>query len=114
MRRLVAETAVLGIVLAAFELKIEPVVVAAAFGVSQLAAGIPGTPGGIGFAEAGLVGALARFGFGPTTTIAPVLVFQIVSYWLPAEAGLAAGSAAFLRQPSLHRSSRGEWLNPES
>ncbi len=95
--RLLLEIAVLWMVLASFGIDLGPAQAAAAFGISQLAAGIPGTPGGLGFAEAGLVGALALFGFVPAVTIAPVLVFRIVSYWLPAGAGLAAGSIAFLR-----------------
>lgn len=99
--RLTAETAVLWLVLATFEFDIGVVAVIACFGFSQLAAGIPGTPGGLGFAEAGLVGALALFGFAASATIAPVLIFRIVSYWLPAGAGLAAGSATFIE----HRSS---------
>ena len=57
------------------------------FGVSQIAAGIPGTPGGIGFAEAGLIGSLAFFGVDPAVAVAPVLVFRVVHYWLPAGAG---------------------------
>gem|GEM_PF-465819 len=95
--RILAETAVLGLVLVVFEIELAPMQLAAAFGMSQLAAGIPGTPGGAGFAEAGLVGGLALFGIGASTALAPVLVFRIVSYWLPAGAGLLAGTAAFLR-----------------
>jgi undecaprenyl-diphosphatase len=94
--RLGAEALVLGIVLTAFGLPTAPVEVAAAFGLSQIAAGIPGTPGGVGFAEAGLVGALAVFGLGASVTLAPILVFRLVSYWLPAGAGLLAGSRVFL------------------
>lgn len=98
--RLAAEAAVLWLVLAAFEFDIGVIEVIAAFGLSQIAAGIPGTPGGLGFAEAGLVGALALFGFPASATIAPVLVFRLVSYWLPAGAGLATGSATFIEQRS--------------
>lgn len=94
--RLAAETLVLGMVLGVFGLQAAPLQVAAAFGLSQIAAGIPGTPGGVGFAEAGLVGALAVFGMGATVTLAPILVFRLVSYWLPAGAGLVVGSRAFL------------------
>jgi thioredoxin-dependent peroxiredoxin len=95
--RVLAETTVLGFVLVVFDLELGPMQLAAAFGISQLAAGIPGTPGGAGFAEAGLVGGLALFGIGASTALAPVLVFRIVSYWLPAGAGLLAGTTAFLR-----------------
>jgi len=65
--------------------------------VSQVAAGIPGTPGGIGFAEAGLLGSLAFFGVDPALAVAPVLVFRVVHYWLPAGAGLVAGTSSFLK-----------------
>ncbi|CAN5739650.1 hypothetical protein BH23ACT5_BH23ACT5_16110 [soil metagenome] len=95
--RLVLEMAVLWMVMSSLGVHLGAAEAAAAFGIAQLAAGIPGTPGGLGFAEAGLVGALALFGFAPAATIAPVLVFRIVSYWLPAGAGLAVGSVAFLR-----------------
>jgi peroxiredoxin Q/BCP len=97
--RLLAEAMVLALVLAGFRLDVTPVEAAAAFGISQLASGIPGTPGGVGFAEAGLVGALALYGYPAAEVVAPILVFRIVSYWLPAGAGLVAGSRAFLASP---------------
>lgn len=93
--RLAAEMVVLGLVLATFGIDLGIAQLVAAFGLSQIAAGIPGTPGGAGFAEAGLVGALALFGVGGA--VAPVLIFRIISYWVPAGAGLLAGSAAFVR-----------------
>lgn len=95
--RVAAEVAVLGVVLAAFGIDLGPAQLAAAFGISQIAAGIPGTPGGAGFAEAGLVGALSVFGVATMTALAPVLLFRVVSYWLPAGAGLVAGTTDFLR-----------------
>lgn len=98
--RLVFEAAALWLVLSAFDVRIGVVGVAACFGLSQLAAGIPGTPGGVGFAELGLVGALALFGVPASVALAPTLVFRVVSYWLPAGAGLAAGSVTFIDQRS--------------
>lgn len=95
--RLLLEAAALGLVLNAFGIAVNPAQVAAAFGVSQLAAGIPGTPGGLGVTEAGLVLILAAYGFPASTTIAPVFVFRIVSYWLPAGLGLFAGGMTFLK-----------------
>jgi len=93
--RLGAEVVVLWVVLTTFGIDLGIAQLVAAFGLSQIAAGIPGTPGGAGFAEAGLVGALALFGVGGA--VAPVLIFRIISYWVPAAAGLLAGSAAFVR-----------------
>lgn len=96
--RLALEASALFLVLQAFGHHLTPMQTAAAFGIGQLAGGLPGTPGGIGFAEAGLVGALAAFGFGAETTVAPILVYRIVSYWLPLIGGLVAGGSSFLRE----------------
>ncbi len=95
--RLACEAAVLGIVALAFGIRVTPVQVLAAFGISQLVGGLPGPPGGLGFAEAGLVGALVAFGVPTDESIATALVYRIVSYWTPVAAGLVAGGMAFLR-----------------
>ncbi len=95
--RLGMEAAALGLVLHAFGIEIGPVEVAAAFGFSSLVGGLPGTPGGLGVVEAGLVYILSTYGFGAGTTVAPVLVFRIISYWLPAGLGFLAGGATFLQ-----------------
>lgn len=94
--RLALEAVALGLVLVAFGIEIGPVEVAAAFGFSSLVGGIPGTPGGLGVVEASLVFILAAYGFPAGTTLAPVLIFRIVSYWLPAGLGFLAGGATFL------------------
>lgn len=96
--RLLLEALALYLVMQAFGLHLTPFQTFAAFGISQLAGGLPGTPGGIGFTEAGLVGALAAVGYGAELTLAPTLVFRIVSYWLPALAGLVAGGSNFLKE----------------
>ena len=95
--RLFLEAAALGLVLVAFGIEVNVWQVAASFGISQLAAGFPGTPGGMGVTEAGLVFILAAYGFPAATTVAPVLIFRIVSFWLPAGLGLLAGGMTFLR-----------------
>ncbi|HUF96294.1 MAG TPA: flippase-like domain-containing protein [Acidimicrobiia bacterium] len=97
--RLALEAAALGFVLAAFGIDIGPIEVIAAFGFASLIGGIPGTPGGLGIVEAGLVFILAAYGFRAGTTVAPVLVFRIVSYWLPAALGSLAGGTTFLSSP---------------
>lgn len=96
--RLALEALALFLVMEAFDLHLTPMQVAAAFGISQLAGGLPGTPGGIGFTEAGLVGALAAFAYPPEVTLAPVLVFRVVSYWIPLVAGFVVGGSAFLKE----------------
>ncbi len=95
--RLVLEAGALGIVLFAFGIEVNALQVMAAFGVSQLAGGLPGTPGGMGVVEGTLAFILAAYGFPVATTIAPVLVFRVVSLWLPAGLGFLAGGSTFLR-----------------
>ncbi|GIU91320.1 MAG: hypothetical protein KatS3mg011_0226 [Acidimicrobiia bacterium] len=94
--RVLAESMALGLTLAAFEIALKPSQVVASFGVSQLVGGLPGTPGGVLYTEVGLLGALGVFGVPAAVGMGPVLVFRLVSYWLPAMAGAAAGGAAFL------------------
>ncbi len=95
--RLVLEGLALWLVMRAFGVEVTLGQAAAAFGVSQLAGGLPGLPGGLGLTEAGLVGVLAAYGYPAIETVAPVLIFRLVSYWLPAAAGLFVGGATFIR-----------------
>jgi uncharacterized membrane protein YbhN (UPF0104 family) len=44
------------------------------------------------------VGALAAFGFDAEISLAPVLIYRIVSYWIPLIAGLVAGGSSFLKE----------------
>jgi uncharacterized protein (TIRG00374 family) len=97
--RLILEGAALGLVLVAFGLEVNAFQVMAAFGAAQLAGGLPGTPGGLGVTEAGLVFILSAYGFPAATTVAPVLIYRIVSYWLPAALSFFAGGMTFLRSP---------------
>ena len=97
--RLFLEASALGLVLVAFGLDVNPFQVMAAFGAGQLAGGLPGTPGGLGVTEAGLVFILSAYGFPAATTVAPVLIYRIVSYWLPAALSFFAGGMTFLKSP---------------
>jgi uncharacterized protein (TIRG00374 family) len=64
--------------------------------VSQIVGGLPGSPGGLGVTEAGLIGVLVLFGIPAAVATTPVLTFRIISYWLPAIGGLAFGGHAYL------------------
>lgn len=97
--RLVLEGSALGLVLIAFGHEVNVFQVMAAFGAASLAGGLPGTPGGLGVTEAGLVFVLSAYGFPAATTVAPVLIYRIVSYWLPAALSFFAGGMTFLRSP---------------
>jgi uncharacterized protein (TIRG00374 family) len=58
-----------------------------AYGAASLLALVPFTPGGVGFVEAGLVGALTVAGVGGTDAVAATLLYRLVAYWLPIPAG---------------------------
>jgi acyl phosphate:glycerol-3-phosphate acyltransferase len=96
--RVVLEAATLGLTLLAFDIVMAPSQVIAAFGIAQIVGGLPGTPGGLGVTEAGLLGVLALFGIPAAVTATPVLAFRVISYWLPAIGGVAAGGHAYLRR----------------
>lgn len=95
--RVILEASALGLVMHAFGIDVGIFQVAAAFGVCSLAGGLPGTPGGLLVTEGSLVFILSAYGFPAETTLAPVLVFRIVSYWLPAGLSLLAGGSTFLQ-----------------
>jgi uncharacterized protein (TIRG00374 family) len=67
-----------------------PTLVLLAFVSAQVLALIPLTPGGLGFVEAGLTGALALAGVHGGSAVLASLAYRLVSYWLPLPAGLAA------------------------
>ncbi len=94
--RLVCEAGALWLVLTAFGIEVNALQVMAAFGGSALIGGLPGSPGGAVITELGLAGILAAYGLPVGTTVVPILVFRIVSYWLPAALGFLAGGSTFL------------------
>ncbi|MEA1903479.1 MAG: lysylphosphatidylglycerol synthase transmembrane domain-containing protein [Actinomycetota bacterium] len=94
--RLILEAGALWLVLFAFGIDVGGFQVAAAFGVASLAGGLPGTPGGLGVTEFGLAFILSAYGIPASTAAVPILVFRLVSYWLPAALGFLAGGSTFL------------------
>lgn len=94
--RVLLEATTLGLTLVAFGIDLSPSRVVSSFGVAQLVGGLPGTPGGLGVTELGLMGTLGYFGVSAARGAPPVLAFRLLSYWLPAIAGLVAGGASFL------------------
>lgn len=53
-----------------------------AYAAGQLASNLPITPGGLGAVEGSLTVALVTFGGGEVSTVAAVLLYRLVSYWL--------------------------------
>jgi uncharacterized protein (TIRG00374 family) len=73
-----------------------PWLVLMAFVVASVLGMLPFTPGGLGFVEAGLTGALALAGITATRAVLATLVFRLVSFWLPLPIG--AGAAVVFRR----------------
>lgn len=95
--RLALEAGALWLVMVAFNIDINGWEALAVYAVSQLVGGLPGTPGGLGVTEVGMGFVLAAYGFPAGTTVAPILVYRVVSYWLPAALSFLAGGSTFLR-----------------
>jgi hypothetical protein len=53
----------------------------------QLAVSLPITPGGLGVVEGSLTVALVAFGGGRAATVAAVLLYRVISFWLPLPTG---------------------------
>ena len=86
--RVTSEAAVLWAALEAFGISLTPSEVFVAHGLSMLIGGLPGLPGGLGIVEGGIIGVLSAYGFSTGLVVAPVLVYRIVDYWIPAGIGL--------------------------
>ena len=68
-----------------------------AYGAAQLAANLPITPGGLGVVEGSLTIALVAYGGSHASTVAAVLLYRLVSFWLPLPIGWSAGAALAIR-----------------
>jgi hypothetical protein len=62
-----------------------------AYGAGQLAANLPITPGGLGAVEGSLTIALVAFGGAQASTVAAVLIYRLISFWLQLPIGWGAG-----------------------
>lgn len=73
------------------------------FGVTQLATAVPVTPGGVGFVEGGMVGAFVALGYPASTATTIVILYRVISTWIPA----IAGAPMLLRAPSAEQAADG-------
>jgi len=60
---------------------------------AQLAVNLPITPGGLGVVEGSLTIALVAFGGGQAATVAVVLVYRVISFWVPIPIGAGCYAA---------------------
>ena len=73
--------------LAALNHFVNPVELFAAYGIANVLAVIPITPGGLGFVEASLPLVLASFGVTKNVAVLGVLGWRFVNFWLPIPVG---------------------------
>jgi uncharacterized protein (TIRG00374 family) len=98
------DAASLWVFVAAFSHFISPIDLLMAYGLANILAAIPITPGGLGVVEFVLVSMIT--GFGPTAgqALSGVLAYRAVNFWLPIPfGGLAYASLEFERRPSYQR-----------
>ncbi|HZD23052.1 MAG TPA: flippase-like domain-containing protein, partial [Acidimicrobiia bacterium] len=94
--RLALESAAFWLVMIAFGIHITATEAVATYAASQLVGGLPGMPGGLAVTESAIALILAAYGHPVSATLAPTIVYRIVSYWLPAGLSLLAGGSTFL------------------
>jgi hypothetical protein len=80
----------LWIFLAAFGDTIDPASLLVAYGLANVLAVIPITPGGLGVVEAALSASLIGFGVARPTVFVGVVAYRLVNFWLPIPAGALA------------------------
>ncbi len=90
--RIVLEATVLWIVLRAFDVDLGALQTMLTFGVAKIIAGLPVTPGGLGLTEGGMIGVLGAIGISSQLALAPILVYQIIDYWMTTGIGLVAAT----------------------
>jgi uncharacterized protein (TIRG00374 family) len=84
------DAAALWAFLAALGRYVNPIELFAAYGIANVLAAIPITPGGLGFVEASLPLLLASFGVTKNVALLSVLGWRIVNFWLPIPVGAAS------------------------
>ena len=94
-----ADLAALGIAFVSLGVAVPWRGVLLAYVVGQLATSIPLLPGSVGVAEAAMALSLAAVGTPPAAAVAVVLVYRLISFWLPLPIGLWFWAGSRLRAP---------------
>ena len=102
------DAASLWVFLLAFGRAANPDGLLVAYGLANVLAAVPVTPGGLGVVEGVLVPALVGFGTGRAVAILGVLSWRLVNFWLP----IPAGGIAYLSL-RLGEDSAGPGARPE-
>jgi len=97
------DAASLWVFVAAFSHFISPVDLLTAYGLANILAAIPITPGGLGVVEFVLVTMLAGFGLTDGQALSAVLAYRAVNFWLPIPFGGLAYASLELERRSAHQ-----------
>ncbi len=98
------DAASLWVFVAAFGHLISPIDLLTAYGLANILAAIPVTPGGLGVVEFVLVSMLTGFGLTDGQALSAVLAYRAVSFWLPIPfGGLAYATLELERKATLRR-----------
>lgn len=68
-----------------------------AYGAAQLASNLPITPGGLGVVEGSLTIGLIAYGGVRASSVAAVIIYRVLSFWLPLLLGWSVAGALALR-----------------
>jgi uncharacterized membrane protein YbhN (UPF0104 family) len=94
------DAASLWVFIAAFGKIISPIDLLVAYGLANILAVIPITPGGLGVIEGVLIPTLSGFGLDKGVATVAVLAYRLVNFWLPIPVG--GGCYLSLRFESVH------------
>jgi uncharacterized protein (TIRG00374 family) len=99
----ILDAASLWVFVAAFSHFVSPVDLLTAYGLANILAAIPLTPGGLGVVEFVLVTMLAGFGLSDGQALSAVLAYRAVNFWLPIPFGGLAYASLELEHRSAHQ-----------
>ena len=91
----ILDAASLWVFIFAFGHAVSPIDLLVAYGLANILAVIPITPGGLGVVEGVLIPTLVGFGTPKATAILGVLSYRLVNFWLP----IPLGGVAYLLAP---------------
>ena len=101
------DAASLWVFIRAFGRTVGPVELIVAFGLANVLAAIPITPGGLGVIEAALTASLVGFGLDRGTASISVVTYRVAAFWLPIPLGAVAyGSLKFGPRSLRHKRER--------
>jgi uncharacterized protein (TIRG00374 family) len=86
------DMAALWVFLAAFEIRLDPIVLIVVFGAANIAAAVPVTPGGLGVVEGVYIASLVQLGFTFQAATFGIATYRLAHYVFP----IIAGATAFL------------------